>query len=412
MKNIIVFLIFLFTINLVYSQKKIPILQHNKDIEIKEISQLNTKYRETNLSISPDGKYLYFMSDRGGQSWSSYPSTFNGKPSYDGDIWYSEKIGKKWISPKCLSKKINTYSGEDEPNVSPDGQRVVYQSWKGDWQSTGGPYYISEMNGSKWGKPKGLGGGITSFFKAEYNKRYSYATDGMSISPDGKTFIVACGSEYEGNMDLYISQKQNNQWQFPKKLNVSTKGDEQTVFIAGDGHTIFFASSGHGGFGGLDIFKADLDNNGRCTNIQNIGAPFNTKKDDYGFIVTASGTEAYFVREGDIYFAKLPPNNTLSPQPTVIVSGILTDCSNMPLETYISLKDDNGIEISNSKTSVQGEYIFSFPEKAGRYSIYDSENNLLRTFIVKNLNKYQELKFDLKNCNRIKGKTKGAMKEN
>ena len=77
----------------------------------------------------------------------------------------------------------------------------------------------------------------------------------MAVSPDGKLFIVACGTNYEGNMDLYYSVKQDGEWSFLKRLNVSTEGDERSVYIASDNKTIYFSSNGHGGFGGLDILK-------------------------------------------------------------------------------------------------------------------------------------------------------------
>ena len=76
-----------------------------------------------------------------------------------------------------------------------------------------------------------------------------YATDGMAISPDGNLFIVACGSD-KGNMDLYFSIKKHGLWTFPELLNVSTRGDERSVYIAADNQTIYFSSDGYDGFGG------------------------------------------------------------------------------------------------------------------------------------------------------------------
>jgi hypothetical protein len=64
------------------------------------------------------------------------------------------------------------------------------------------------LEDGEWKSKKGLGGGINQFFKAESEANFGYATDGMSISPNGNLFIVACGSEYNGNMDLYFSIKE------------------------------------------------------------------------------------------------------------------------------------------------------------------------------------------------------------
>ena len=39
--------------------------------EFKVLGTLNSDARETNMSITPNGKYLFFMSVRGGQPWST-----------------------------------------------------------------------------------------------------------------------------------------------------------------------------------------------------------------------------------------------------------------------------------------------------------------------------------------------------
>jgi hypothetical protein len=397
MKISIICLLNIFIIKFLLSQD-VDILSNGK-IYIQALKKLNSTYRETNLSITPDGKYLYFMSDRGGQKWSVYSGTFKGKPMYDGDIWYSEKKNGQWQTPVCLDSTINTFSGEDEPNVSPDGQTVVFQSWRYWWAYTGGPYYKTELNGKKWGHLVGLGGGITDFFIKESAKSDSFGTDGMSISPDGKTFIVACGKNYDGNLDLYISHLGIDGWTYPHKLSISTKGDERSVFIGSDNHTIYFASDAYGGFGGLDIYRAIIDDNDNCTKIENIGEPFNTKQDDYGFIITASGREAYFVRDGDIYYAKLPQDNKLSPEASILISGKIKDCRNLPLVTKIFLFDNQGKEISSSRSSSEGSYLFSIQSKSGEYSIRAENGKILAKFQVKKDEKrYEEIKIDLKYC--------------
>lgn len=290
------------------------ILKHPSQIRVERLDVLNSINRETNLNISPDGKYLFFMSGRGGQPWTGYPRvSYDGKTEYDGDIWCSQKNGKQWNYPMCLGQNVNTHDGEDEPNISPDGQTVTFQSWGRPWRDTGGPYYQSNLVATNWGEAVGLGGGINSFFVDRANAHIrrdplqtsdnDYATDGVSLSADGKTFIVAVG-EYDGNMDLYISRKNAyGQWSYLTRLAVSTLGDERSPFLAADGKTLYFASDGYGGWGGLDIFKTTIDENGKHGDIVNLGSPFNTYLDDYGFILTASGDEAYFIREGDIYFA-------------------------------------------------------------------------------------------------------------
>ncbi len=396
------------SINFIFSQKYKII--KNSNYKITKLNQLNSEYRETNLSITPDGKYLFYMSDRGGQKWSVSDGFFKGKPSFDGDIWFSEKVNGKWLKAKPLSNKINTYSGEDEPNISPDGQKVYFESWNYWWATTGGPYYSAEINGTDWGTLYGLGGGINKFFVYKFDKNNGYATDGMAISPDGKTFIVACGKDYDGNLDYYISHKKNNEWTYPTKMAISTPEEERSIFIAGDNHTIFFASAGYGGFGGIDIFKAYIDDNGIVSNIENIGAPFNTKANDYGFIITADGKEAYFVRNGDIYMAQLDTNNELKPAASIVISGVLTDCHNRPHKQEIYLQNKKTKKIITTQSNSAGKFVFSLPAENGIFNILNQNRTKIKTLKINTKKNFSEYKLTIKDCTIEEPSKKAVMK--
>lgn len=399
----ILIILLITSVNL-FSQKY-PIVDNPSSVVVSEIKQLNSNKRETNLSITPDGRYLYFMSDRGGQSWSTYSGTFRGQTRYDGDIWFSENRNGHWGKPQCLKNNVNTSSGEDEPNIAPDGQTVIFQSWGRNYYSDGGPYYISTLHGARWGTPVGLGGGLSDFFIDEMNKHYGYGTDGMSVSPDGKKFIVACGPDYDGNLDLYFSKKRKGEWTYLKKMSISSRGDERSIFIAADGNTIYFASDAYGGFGGLDIFKATIDDNGNATDIKNIGAPFNTKNDDYGFIITANGKNAYFVRDGDIYFAELQDDSPIAPGPSILISGKITDCNSNPLEAGLILVSSTGEEIDACKSSRSGDFVFSIPDQSGSYKILNINDDVIHDFNIQSNNQFQEIDITLQDCNNPSAKT-------
>jgi hypothetical protein len=303
------------------------ILDHRDRIRLTPLSQVNSPARETNLSITPDGNTLYFMSLRGGQQWSQSYMTFRGDSVFDGDIWYSTKTASGWQKPKCMPFGINSANGEDEPVIAPTGKTVYFQSWNYLWEWNGGPYYKAQRSGDTWSKPIGLGGGITEFFKS------IRATDGMTIGPDEKTFIVAAGVDYDTNMDLYISRYTTTGWSYCRRLAISTAGDERSVFLAADGKTLYFASDGYNGYGGLDIFKTTLNPDGSFGEVINLGKPFNTEKDDYGFIITGEGNSAYFIRSGDIYYADLKEaDERMKPtvaSPTITLKGTVRDSATL-----------------------------------------------------------------------------------
>ncbi|MBL7991257.1 MAG: carboxypeptidase regulatory-like domain-containing protein [Candidatus Kapabacteria bacterium] len=338
-------------------EPKIPILKLKGNVSITRLNQINSPYQEANLSITPDGKRMFFMSDRGAQVWSRRPDTLD---RFDGDIWVSERVNGEWQAPRCLDATVNTARGEDEPNISADGQAVIFQSWQPGWQNSGGPYYSAQMQGSKWAKPVGVGGGINLFF-TQMRKQTGelYGTDGAAFSANGRLFVVACGPDYDGPMDLYFSRKAGKAgWLYCQKLDVSTDGNERSVHLAADGRTLYFASDGLGGFGGLDIFKATLNDDGTVTNITNIGEPFNTKADDYGFTASADGSEVYFIRNGDIFMAKLTSAfAALKPEPVAVVSGTVRSKSgNEPLIAKITFRGASEMDSEEVSTSDTGYY--------------------------------------------------------
>lgn len=350
-----------------FAQKKAETLP-KWDVTPIELTALNSTFRDINLSITPNGKYLYFMSGRGGQPW-SYPNytTYRGKPEHDGDIWFSKRENDVWQAPLCLGKPINTASGEDEPNISADGQTVYFQSWQS-WTNRGGPYYRAELHGEKWGTPVALGGGIHRFFAEGFS-----ATDGMSVSPDGNILVVAVGKNYEGPMDIYITSKgRDGVWAYPEKLDISTPGDERSVFIGADNRTLYFASNGWGGFGKLDIFKTVLLGGSKCGEVYNIGKPFNTKEEDYGFVMDVLRDEVYFVRNGDIFYAKLgkDADPRIKPQPVIVLEGTVKDSAGQGVESEITLRRnaDKAYVTSSRSNAKTGEYSLVFPRQEGEYT--------------------------------------------
>jgi outer membrane protein OmpA-like peptidoglycan-associated protein len=288
--------IFLISFPAISISQEYEILKHEKPILIQELKQLNSPSRDCNLSILPNSKSIYFMSDR---------ELKNGSLGGNGDIFRSDLEKGIWGEPIELGPSINTYSGEDEPTFSSNGIIMYYQSWAGSWKSSGGPYYMAKLVNGVWEKQGSIGKNISQFFADQSNINFGYATDGMAVSPDGNLFIVACGPDYDGPMDLYYSARKNGVWTYPQIMGISTDSDERSVFIAGDSKTIYYSSDGMGGFGGLDIFKVKIQENGKLGIPVNIGEPFNTAKNDMGFVASADGKSAFFIRNLDIYFADI-----------------------------------------------------------------------------------------------------------
>ena len=129
--------------------------------------EINTKYWESHACVSPDGKTLYFVSDR--------PQSIGGT-----DIFVSE-IGKNndWVPAVNIGNTINTEFNEESPFISADG-KTLYFSSQGH-ESLGGYdiFYSTKDENGKWSKPVNLGYPINStdddmFFDPLGDGSYAY----------------------------------------------------------------------------------------------------------------------------------------------------------------------------------------------------------------------------------------------
>jgi len=78
---------------------------------------IHSEKYEGHVYIAPDESYILFDSDRDGGFG-------------DLDIYVSFNIEGKWSNPLNLGDKINTYSHEVAPSVSPDGKYLFFTTFK------------------------------------------------------------------------------------------------------------------------------------------------------------------------------------------------------------------------------------------------------------------------------------------
>lgn len=144
--------------------------------------------------------------------------------------------------------------------------------------------YTAEKRGTSWSEP----------VEMPFNENTSDACH-PSLSVDGdKIYFSSNRPGGYGGMDLYVCEKIGGKW--GKSVNmgpkINTPKNEVVPFIHADG-TLFFASDGLPGNGGLDIFYVKTSKAQQELPV-NIGAPFNTSSDDFGFIIDADMKNGYF----------------------------------------------------------------------------------------------------------------------
>jgi outer membrane protein OmpA-like peptidoglycan-associated protein len=107
----------------------------------------------------------------------------------------------------------------------------------------------------------------------------------VTFTPDGKTMVFAKGNSGKrkgtNDVDLYVTRFRNGQWMAPTPLNINQPDSwESTPAFSQDGRTLYFSSNRKGGFGGLDIYSAQVDARGRFGRVRNLGSEINTPGDE------------------------------------------------------------------------------------------------------------------------------------
>jgi outer membrane protein OmpA-like peptidoglycan-associated protein/tetratricopeptide (TPR) repeat protein len=296
---------------------------------------INTPLNEGAPSIAADGRSLIFVacSDQSGNN--NYGDARTGKGSCD--LFYTKKLGSKWLNPINLPGSVNTGTWESQPSLSADGK--------------------------------------TLYFIRRVNKRGEAA-----------------------NSDIFVSHLlENGDWSTAEALpnNINTPLEEESVLIHPDGKTLYFASRGHIGMGGSDLYLSTIDATGKWSNPKNLGYPINTNFDENSLLVAADGTIAYFAsnRTGgygqlDIYSFEMPEE--FRPTKTLYFEGIVFDATTRkPLAGKFQLIDlQSGKEIVFSEADkITGEFLVSLPLNKSYalnvsypgYAFYSENFNMLDT---------------------------------
>lgn len=259
------------------------------------------------------------------------------------DFFISQK-GKngQWSSATPMTNVINTKNyNEGAQSLSPDGMYLYFTGCNRPDTYGSCDIYVSHKNGNNWDKPFNLGAVVNS---ASWDSQ-------PSISPDGSSLYFSSNRPGGyGGYDLWkTTLKEDGTWTKPENLgpDINTEYDENTPFMHPDGHTLYFSSDGWPGFGNKDIFFSRLDNNDKWSRPVNIGYPINTFNEETGLIVTPDGEEGLFssnLKDGfgdlDIYRFKMPP--AAKPKLITYVKGTVMDKdTKQPLESTVLVVDLN-----------------------------------------------------------------------
>lgn len=315
---------------------------------------VNSEWDESLASITADDGMLVFTVGRPRDE-----KTVCAFCQTEQDLYYSMKEPSGWASRKAFESPIRTGYNEGAQCISPDGVYLIYTMCNADYGMGSCDLYWSKKMGNKWSRPRNFGAPVNT---SAWESQPSMASDGKTI------YFASSRSGGYGGMDIWkTTMTSEGAFTAPENLGaaINTPGDDAAPFIHSDGRTLYFASNGRVGMGGYDLYYSTLQADGTWSEPKNLGYPINTSADEINIFINAAGTMAYMASDKDggfggldLYSFELDDN--LRPNPVTYIKGRVKDAeSGAPLEATVEMVDLNSKEsLSQTKSDAQtGEYL-------------------------------------------------------
>ncbi len=354
-------------------------------------TRINSKFSDFG-AIEHNGK-IYFTSSRDEGVSIKRLYGWNEQPFLD--IYVTEKSSRRKVDHSFkLKGDINSIYHDGPVAITNDGKTM----------------YFSRNAANKFGKEtdsKGIS--HMGLYKASYQdsiwtnveklsiSNNDYSVQHPALSRDNKRLYFSSDMPGgEGGSDIYfVDINVDGTLGEPVNLGnvVNTKDTEGTPFVNNEG-ILFFASDGHFGLGLLDVFGTVTDEEGKITDVVNLGVPVNSEKDDFCFFMNDDGLTGYFSsnRRGgrgsdDIYeFYRKPLLN---------VRGQVIDAINTKpvANSIINLFDADGNKIAYMVTDKEGFYEINI-DRNKDYKIVASQDKYIddyREFTSKNISSIESI---------------------
>ncbi len=206
------------------------------------------------------------------------------KTAAEKTIMMARNIDGTWTRPSNIHTQLGNYPDCQISSLSFDGQTLLL--------TRADPFnsdlYISHFNGKRWSDMEALPRYINS----------AYYESSASLSDDGqKLYFTSNRKGGYGALDIYVSELQEDEkWGKPCNMGpkLNTMYNENTPFVTDNGELLYFSSQGHTTIGGYDVFLTIRQPDGSWTLPKNLGYPINTPDDDLNYIPDYGGRNAYF----------------------------------------------------------------------------------------------------------------------
>lgn len=338
--------------------------QEPTNFVISNIENINSSYIE--ISPFPIGNKIVFSSNRKENSKSKNEE--NIALEFDAYSLYLYNPSNKEKSVDIFSKELNTNSNtESNAYFNDKFDQIIYTRA---FENSSGQLEIhfAHKSNDAW---------INDEPFNRNDPKFSFTNPVLS-NDESTIYFASDMLGGKGGMDIWKSTKKGLLYSKPVNLGekINTPGNEIPSYIDEKGN-LYFSSNYHPGFGGMDIFIA-RNNNGEWSKIENLKSPFNSSKDDLGYIQINAQT-GYFTsnREGgkgrdDIYSYSIIPFSDKSFYKNV--SGNYSSESQGVQNKKMVLLIGNDVIIRTSVTDEFGNFEFNNIPSVNEYNILIDEN--------------------------------------
>lgn len=272
-----------------------------------------------------------------------------------GDIWMARKNERgEWLRPETVEGELNTEFDEGIISFSPDGSMMYLTKARREPNApTSVEIYTSTRADASWSAAQKLD--IT----ADTLSVYAHP----AVSPDGNyLYFTSDMPGGEGGRDIWRINLKDRVGSLENLGNwINTPGDEMFPYMRTDS-VMYFASDGHPGYGGLDIFRAEMTKSGGWK-VENMGRPVNSPSDDFGITYEPGAERGFLSSNRDdargydhIFSFELP-------ELQIWISGWVLDRDDEPVpNAVIRIVGNDG---SNQKEIARNDGSFRFPLSRG-----------------------------------------------
>ena len=286
---------------------------------------VNSEFRESTPSLSPDKKDLYFSSN--------VPGGFGGK-----DIWVCHRNENgKWGEPQNIGPEINTPGDESTPFIHADNQTLYFNSNGHPGYSDKPDIFVSrKLPGGKWSIPENLGYPVNTIDDE----------GSMIVAADGKTaYYSSDRSDTKGGLDIYTFELRQDLrplktlWVKGRVYDIKTKNGLPSSVELTDINSRELISK----------LQTDEDGNYLVTLPVGKEYAFNVKRKGYLFY-----SENYQINEGiDSAFTADIPLQPIEANAHIVLKNVFFDTKKTTLNPGSVTELDNVVRLLNENPAIK-----------------------------------------------------------